>query len=548
MCEVCQALADTSASVTGISGDCPASTLDSGNYRTDDTITIYFVGNGDQANAADEIADPSGSDEIESDGWSAYEEDRVMAALSTISNYINVSFEETSSPDADFQLVLDDDEFSSSGLLGYFYQPAFVGDNSAVMGAFNADGLGWNTNGGLEEGGLGYATIIHEILHGLGLDHPHDGDTILSGLEGSTSNANYPFGFYGDFDLNQQVYTIMSYNDGWFGAPASDNSGNASTPMALDIAILQESYGANTSYNTGDNTYEIGDDTWVGIWDAGGNDTISYSGADDVTIDLREATLQYADGGGGYISTAEGLAGGFTIANGAVIENATGGSGDDLLIGNGVDNALTGNDGNDDIFGGRGDDEIDAGAGNDEADGNSGADEINATSGTNTIFGSSGFDDITGGSGVDTIFGGSGDDDISGGAGGDILYGGKGNDTIDGGDGADEIIGGLGADDLTGGAGADGFVFEFISDSYAGAGNRDTITDFDIGTDDIDLSNINGLSFVGTTAFTNTAGEVRLDENGGDTIVQVDSNGDGSADLEILIDSVTGLSASDFIL
>ncbi|WP_100366326.1 M10 family metallopeptidase C-terminal domain-containing protein [Yoonia maricola] len=541
-------MANTSASVSGIAADCPTNALDSGGYRTDNAISIYFVSNGQDANVADQINDPSGADEIESDGWSDYEIQRFMAAVASISNYIDVTFTETSDANADFQVVLDDDEFPSAGFLGYFYLPAFAGDNRDVMGAFNANGFGWNTSGGLEAGGLGFSTIIHEILHGLGLSHPHDGDNVLNGLDADSTNSNYPFGFYGDFDLNQEVYTIMSYNDGWLGAPSSNNSGHAATPMALDIAILQDLYGANTTYNSGNNIYDIGDDAWVSIWDTGGTDTIRYTGSADVMIDLRAATLQYADGGGGFISTADGLAGGFTIANGVVIENATGGSGDDLLIGNDADNTLTGNGGSDDIYGGQGDDEINTGSGNDYADGNSGSDEINATSGTNTIFGSSGFDAITGGSGVDTIFGGSGDDVISGGDSGDTLYGGRGDDTISGDGGADIIIGGLGSDTLTGGSGADDFVFQFVSDSLAGSGNRDTINDFQTGIDDIDLSNIDGLSFVGTAGFSGTSGEVRLNENGGDTIIQMDSNGDGNADLEIFVDGVTGLSESDFIL
>lgn len=51
-------------------------------------------------------------------------------------------------------------------------------------------------------------------------------------------------------------------------------------------------------------------------------------------IDLRSATLEYTNGGGGYISYVAGVHGGFTIADGVVIENATGGSGADTLIGN----------------------------------------------------------------------------------------------------------------------------------------------------------------------------------------------------------------------
>ncbi|MDO6591259.1 hypothetical protein DS901_00420 [Loktanella sp. D2R18] len=533
MCEVCQALADTTESVSGLSADCPASTLDSGTYRGDNVVTIYFVQDGDDANAADEIYDTSGSDEMESEGWSDEEIEQFMKAVATISNYIDVTFEESSDPDADFQVVLDDNEFSSSGALGYFYLPSYAGDNSSVMGAFNSNGLGWNEDGGLEAGGLGYSTIIHEALHGLGLAHPHDGDSILNGLVEGAS----PFGEYGDYDLNQGIYTIMSYNDGLYTTPAGLNEGNSATPMALDIAILQEIYGANTTYNSGDNVYEIpdNDDAWISIWDTGGEDTISYSGTKDVTIDLREATLIYAEGGGGYISGADGVAGGYTIANGAVIENAIGGSGDDTLIGNGADNELTGNGGNDELVGGTGDDDLDGGSDDDTLYGDSGSDDATVSSGNNTIYGGSGFDDLDGGSGVDTIFGGSGDDNISGGGDDDTLYGGRGDDDINGDAGADTIIGGMGADTLTGGAGADTFVFNAMSDSFVG--NGDTIVDFENGSNTIDLS-----------AFGITSAEVTLNTSSGNTTVLIDSNGDGTDDMAILLTGTTSVDvANDFI-
>jgi len=65
---------------------------------------------------------------------------------------------------------------------------------------------------------------------------------------------------------------------------------------------------------------------------------------------------------------------------------------------------------------------------------------------------------------------------ITGGAGDDVLTGVGATDTISGGLGADRIDGGAGIDILTGGAGADTFV-------VAGtAANRDTITDFTVGT------------------------------------------------------------------
>jgi serralysin len=525
LCEVCQAIANTSESVSGLSADCPASALDSGTSRGDTVITVSFVGSGNTANAID--------GELTSEGWSSYEKQQFMAALATISNYVNLTFVETTDPNADFQLVLDD--FGGSNTLGYFYMYNVVGYTGSTAGYFNSTGAGWNENGGLEAGGTGFSTIIHEALHGLGLDHPHDGDSILNGLEDYTNDYYYPFGYLGDYDLNQEVYTIMSYNGGYDGAPASDfyNDGAAGSPMALDIAILQEIYGANTTYNSGDNVYEIpdNDDAWISIWDTGGDDTVSYSGTKDVTIDLREATLLYEVGGGGFISAADGVAGGYTIANGAVIENASGGSGDDSLIGNDANNTLSGNGGVD---------TIDGGSGNDTLLGNSGGDIVSSTEGTNTIYGGSGFDDLNGGSDADTIFGGSGDDDITGGDGDDTLYGGRGDDTIEGGAGADIIIGGMGADTLIGSdlgdpdGDIDTFVFNAMSDSFDG--NADTIIDFEAGIDQIDLS---ALGISGT--------DVTLSISDGDTTVRIDSNGDGVNDMEILLTGTVLTDTSDFV-
>ena len=48
------------------------------------------------------------------------------------------------------------------------------------------------------------------------------------------------------------------------------------------------------------------------------------------------------------------IAGGFTIANGAIVENAIGGNGGDFIVGNGVANQLNGGDGNDTLRGGGG--------------------------------------------------------------------------------------------------------------------------------------------------------------------------------------------------
>src|SRR5262249_36812847 len=149
---------------------------------------------------------------------------------------------------------------------------------------------------GLQTGGLGLYTIIHELGHGMGLAHPHDGGaepdaTRFSGVVGPRST--------GDNGQNQGVYTEMSYNPGWNGEPSADRGlyGNQSAPGAFDIAALQQLYGANNSFRPGDDTYTLpnanGAGTgWSCIWDTGGNDTISNAGSDtSCIIDLRAAPL-----------------------------------------------------------------------------------------------------------------------------------------------------------------------------------------------------------------------------------------------------------------
>ncbi|HGF7184240.1 TPA: immunoglobulin-like domain-containing protein, partial [Vibrio cholerae] len=97
--------------------------------------------------------------------------------------------------------------------------------------------------------------------------------------------------------------------------------------------------------------------------------------------------------------------------------------------------------------------------------------------GNDILFGQGGNDWLDGGVGKDTLYGGSGNDTLIGGEGNDILIGGEGNDIL---------IGGLGNDILTGGSGED--LFKWVDGDLDGS--RDRITDFKIGEDKIDLSDL----------------------------------------------------------
>ena len=243
------------------------------------------------------------------------------------------------------------------------------------LAQFNSGDERWNATN-LAQGGFSFVTLIHEFGHGHGLAHPHDNgghSGIMNGVEPEGAGvADYTTG---DYDLNQGVFSMMSYEDGWqtspYGnAPTNVGYGYLGGLMAFDIAAIQDKYGVNENHATGNDTYTLKDVNAAGtfyssIWDGGGTDEIVYSGSRDANIDLRQATLQYEVGGGGFVSYAYGIFGGFTIANGVTIENATSGSGNDTLRGNAAGNRLDGGAGADVLQGDGGADILIGGAGAD---------------------------------------------------------------------------------------------------------------------------------------------------------------------------------------
>lgn len=129
--------------------------------------------------------------------------------------------------------------------------------------------------------------------------------------------------------------------------------------------------------------------------------------------------------------------------------------------------------------------------------------------------------------------------------------------------GADTITGGGGIDRLTGGLGDDRFVFTSIGDSRPllisadqSKEMPDLIRDFYSGEDKIDLSAIDAIAgtaandaftFIGSAAFSNRAGELRVVVEHGAANIYADVDGNGVADMQISVLGTVPL-ASDFIL
>jgi serralysin len=210
--------------------------------------------------------------------------------------------------------------------------------------------------------GHGFLTYMHEVAHAMGMGHA-----------GNYNGGSPSYEADALFAQDTEQYTVMSYFRAYdAGADIFDADGNqrfAQTLMLYDIAAIQHLYGANMSTRTGNTVYGFNstaggyydfatnDYPVVCIWDAGGIDTLDFSGYRKATrTDLRE---------GAYSDTPL-LTGNVSIAFGTVIENAVGGSARDTIIGNGVANVLKGRGGSDRLDGGLGRDTLNGGDGRDK--------------------------------------------------------------------------------------------------------------------------------------------------------------------------------------
>lgn len=334
---------------------------------------------------------------------------------------------------------------------------------------------------------------------------------------------------------------------------------------------------ADTFHGTGNDETFMGlggDDVIVG---AGGNDVLDGGlGADSMTGGEGDDTYTVDDAGDVVVELAgEGTDSVETsLANyslGDHVENATSTATTGyVLVGNELDNMLVGSDaggrlkgaqGEDTLIGGDGEDTLVGGANADTMDGGEGDDRYDvANKDVVNDTGTSGGDlivakkinldlDDYGGIELGTLLG-SDNLNIAGTADADTLRGNDGENIVDGEGGGDVLFGGLGND-----------FFDYDDVSESTSADVDLIRDFEqavdlSGGDIIDLFDIdardggpnNAFSFIGSAAFSSSEGELRFHQTGNKTIIQGDTDGDGSADLEIQLLGVYDLTDADFVL
>ncbi|CUH76664.1 hypothetical protein [Tropicibacter naphthalenivorans] len=369
---------------------------------------------------------------------------------------------------------------------------------------------------------------------------------IQAGIE-ATSNSDFRLTNTGDIQSAHSYALELSQGTGFVAnegtmAGILVNSGssfafrNSGTLTSVTIDALSSYALTSAIYNSG----TIAGDVVLGNFTA--SDLVVNLGTILGSVEMGEGADRYQGNGAGVATGGvHGAAGSDTLVGGDLADALYGGANNDRLVGQGGNDLLDGSVGVDSLYGGNGNDTLNGGGGEDVLFGGNGDDEMLGGADTDRLSGNNGADILNGEDGNDSLFGGNDDDTLNGGADDDRLFGGSGVNTF---------IGGTGRDVMYAQSGEDIFLFYDANESATGTA-RDVVYGYDLGQDQIDLAAVapGVLSYMGTSAFSGTAREVRLIEYAsGSTVVQVDVDADGSADMELMIYRVQGLSEDDFIL
>ncbi|MBC7857390.1 MAG: DUF4214 domain-containing protein [Burkholderiaceae bacterium] len=304
-------------------------------FGTPTTVTFSFMS-----------AFPSYADEEDSYGFTVFNSEQRAATreiLKLISQQFNITFKEVADTAASFGSIRlgNNYQVDSSGYANY----------PDTFAPFETAGDVYLNNPDPHEeqdivpGSFDYDTIVHELLHALGLKHPGNYN---AGDGPSVEAGNY----LGEAEDNASN-SIMSYIETPTGQKqVRDFLGN------FDYLAMKYLYGARP-FHSGDNNYVY--DNSIGkrlsiINDTGGTDTINASAVTfRATIDLNPG----ADSSIGVAPDGKSAAlQNLSLTYDAAIENAIGTGLSDVIKGNALANQLTGGGGNDTIDGGAGTDTL----------------------------------------------------------------------------------------------------------------------------------------------------------------------------------------------
>lgn len=385
--------------------------------------------------------------------------------------------------------------------------------NDIIQGGDGNDLISGNSGDDTLYGGAG-----HDLLSGdVGKDtlYGGDGNDTIYGL----SDSDTIFGGEGNDYISGGFDADNIHGDAGNDFILGDEGDDIIHGDAGDDIILGGK-GDDIIYGDDGDDYIVGDDGRDIIYGGRGNDVL-IGGSDDDSIYVGSGSNIVKGGSGNDLIDARN-----SSANS--VNSLDGGTGDDRIYAGLGSSNIFGDIGNDyieingglsQVLGGMGNDEIVIkNANGNYSDGGSGYDKLNYSSLSSAITISSITSDrahliqddysyksielLTTTNYNDIIYIGSEVTEVHSEAGNDTIYGGDGNDVIYGGDGDDVIYGGKGDNTLSGGNGNDifvisekeyGFTSSFFDWDFYAIKGADTISDFDVNEDRIDLSEFSYL-------------------------------------------------------